>query len=59
MISSSRSDLLKGYVIGVVLALLLTTFASFSRIGRDALSTLTAMLNPLPADRRQVAAPHL
>jgi NitT/TauT family transport system permease protein len=45
----SLAVLLKGYAIGVALAMLLTTFAAFSRIGRDALSTLNAMFNPLPA----------
>lgn len=38
----------KAYVIGIVSALLLTTLAISSRLGRDFLSTLTSMLNPLP-----------
>ena len=45
----SLSVLLRGYVLGVVCALLLTTLAVSTRFGRDLLSTLTAMFNPLPA----------
>ena len=41
--------LLKGYVAGLVLAALLTAFASVSRIGADLLETLTSMFNPLPS----------
>ncbi|HVM78297.1 MAG TPA: ABC transporter permease subunit [Stellaceae bacterium] len=41
--------LLMGYVAGVAVAAALTTFAVSTRIGTDFLSTLTAMLNPLPA----------
>lgn len=41
--------LLQGYLAGVVLAFLLTTLAVSTQIGRDLLSTLTAMFNPLPA----------
>lgn len=41
--------LLQGYVAGIVLAFLLTTLAISTQIGRDLLSTLTAMFNPLPA----------
>jgi NitT/TauT family transport system permease protein len=41
--------LFKGYVLGLVLAALLTAFASMSRIGADLLETLTAMFNPLPS----------
>jgi len=41
--------LLKGYVIGLILAGLLTAFASAGRIGADFLETLTAMFNPLPS----------
>jgi NitT/TauT family transport system permease protein len=41
--------LLKGYIIGLVLAALLTAFASAGRIGADLLETLTAMFNPLPS----------
>jgi NitT/TauT family transport system permease protein len=43
------SLLLKGYVIGVAIALLLTALASVSRLGADLLETLTAMFNPLPS----------
>lgn len=45
----SLTVLLKGYVAGIVLAFLLTTLAVSTQIGRDILSTLTAMFNPLPA----------
>ncbi|WP_416759885.1 ABC transporter permease [Roseateles sp. So40a] len=41
--------LLQGYALGVVLALALTALATSSRWGRDLLSSLTAMFNPLPA----------
>jgi NitT/TauT family transport system permease protein len=41
--------LAQGYVAGVVLAFLLTTLAVSTQFGRDLLSTLTAMFNPLPA----------
>ncbi|WLG90644.1 ABC transporter permease [Pseudomonas cucumis] len=41
--------LLKGYLIGIVLAFVLTTLAVSTRFGRDLLSTLTSMFNPLPA----------
>jgi NitT/TauT family transport system permease protein len=43
------SLLLKGYVTGLVIAGILTAFASVSRIGADLLETLTAMFNPLPS----------
>jgi len=43
------SLLLKGYAAGLVVAGLLTAFASVSRIGADLLETLTAMFNPLPS----------
>ena len=45
----SLSVLLKGYVIGIVLAFLLTTLAVSTQLGRDLLSTCTSMFNPLPA----------
>ena len=45
----SVSLLLKGYLLGTLLALLISALAISTRIGRDLLSTLTAMLNPLPA----------
>jgi NitT/TauT family transport system permease protein len=41
--------LLKGYAAGLVLAGLLTAFASATRIGADLLETLTSMFNPLPS----------
>jgi NitT/TauT family transport system permease protein len=41
--------LLQGYAAGVAGAFVLTTLAMATRIGRDVLETLTAMLNPLPA----------
>lgn len=43
------SLLLKGYFAGLLLAALLTAFASVSRVGADLLETLTAMFNPLPS----------
>ena len=43
------SLLLKGYVAGLAIAMLLTAFASVSRVGADLLETLTAMFNPLPS----------
>lgn len=45
----SLGILLQGYALGVALALGLTTLAVSTRLGRDLLSTLTAMFNPLPA----------
>ena len=41
--------LLQGYAAGVLGAFVLTTLAMATRLGRDVLETLTAMLNPLPA----------
>jgi NitT/TauT family transport system permease protein len=41
--------LLKGYIAGLLLAAVLTAFASASRIGSDLLETLTSMFNPLPS----------
>ena len=41
--------LLQGYAAGVLGAFVLTTLAMATRVGRDVLETLTAMLNPLPA----------
>ncbi|MBD3844089.1 ABC transporter permease subunit [Bosea sp. SSUT16] len=41
--------LAQGYAAGVVLAFVLTTLAVSTQLGRDLLSTLTAMFNPLPA----------
>ncbi len=48
-IGASLAVLLQGYALGVAGALLLTTLALGSRLGRDLLETLTAMFNPLPA----------
>lgn len=41
--------LVKGYAAGLILAGVLTAFASTSRIGADLLEILTAMFNPLPS----------
>lgn len=41
--------LLKGYLVGIVLAFALTTLAVSTQFGRDLLGTLTSMFNPLPA----------
>ncbi len=49
MVWNSITVLITGYVIGIVIATLLTTAAATTRFGSDILSTLTAMLNPLPA----------
>lgn len=49
MVWNSITVLLAGYAIGIVIASLLTTLAVATRFGSDLLSTLTAMLNPLPA----------
>jgi NitT/TauT family transport system permease protein len=46
---TSLRVLLMGYAIGVALAAVLTIIAVTTRFGTDLLSTLTAMLNPLPA----------
>lgn len=48
-IGNSLRVLVTGYVIGVVLACLMTSLAVSNKFGRDALSALTAMFNPLPA----------
>jgi NitT/TauT family transport system permease protein len=45
----SLKVLLQGYAAGVLLAFALTTLAVSTQLGRDLLSTLTAMFNPLPA----------
>ena len=45
----SISVLLKGYAVGVLVAMLLTSLAVSTRLGNDLLATLTAMFNPLPA----------
>lgn len=41
--------LIQGYVVGLLLAMVLTIIASATRIGADFLETLTAMFNPLPS----------
>ncbi len=45
----SLSVLIRGYAIGVVLAFALTSLAVSTRMGRDLLTMLTAMFNPLPS----------
>jgi NitT/TauT family transport system permease protein len=45
----SMSVLLRGYALGVVFAFALTSVAVSTRIGRDLLTMLTAMFNPLPS----------
>ena len=45
----SLQVLLKAYVLGIVAAFVLTTLAVSTRFGRDLLSTLTSMFDPLPA----------
>jgi len=45
----SLTVLLQGYLGGILAAFILTTLAVSTQIGRDLLSTLTAMFNPLPA----------
>ena len=45
----SISLLLQGYLLGAVLAFALTALAVSTRFGRDLLSTLVSMFNPLPA----------
>jgi len=46
---NSLELLLTGYAIGISIAAVLVILAVGSRIGSDLLTTLTAMLNPLPA----------
>ncbi|WP_372387300.1 ABC transporter permease [Xanthomonas axonopodis] len=46
---NSMAMLLKGYTIGVICAMVITTLAITTKLGNDLLTTLTAMLNPLPA----------
>ncbi len=45
----SLSLLLQGYLLGAALAFALTALAVSTRFGRDLLSTLVSMFNPLPA----------
>ena len=49
MVWNSITILVTGYAIGLAIAAVLTTAAITTRFGSDLLSTLTAMLNPLPA----------
>ncbi|HET7826661.1 MAG TPA: ABC transporter permease [Anaeromyxobacter sp.] len=46
---ASLGVLFQGYAAGLVLAALLTAFATATRIGTDLLETLTAMFSPLPS----------
>ncbi len=46
---ASLRVLVQGYVLGVAAAFALTTAAVSTQLGRDLLSTLTSMFNPLPA----------
>jgi NitT/TauT family transport system permease protein len=48
-VASSIQVLLKGYALGLTLAMLLTGLAMMSRLGDDLLETLTSAFNPLPA----------
>jgi NitT/TauT family transport system permease protein len=48
-VALSLKVLLQGYALGVMFAFVLTTLAVSTRFGRDLLSALTAMFNPLPA----------
>ncbi|MFT4243776.1 MAG: ABC transporter permease [Acidovorax sp.] len=45
----SLAVLVKGYLAGIAGAFVLTALAVSTQLGRDLLSTLTAMFNPLPA----------
>jgi NitT/TauT family transport system permease protein len=48
-VSNSVQLLLKGYAVGLALAMTLTALAIMSRMGTDLLETLTSAFNPLPA----------
>ncbi len=48
-VAVSLAVLLQGYAAGVFAAFVLTSVAISTRIGRDLLSVLTSMFNPLPA----------
>jgi NitT/TauT family transport system permease protein len=48
-VMNSVKLLLKGYALGLVLAMLFTSLAMMSRLGNDLLETLTSAFNPLPA----------
>jgi NitT/TauT family transport system permease protein len=46
---NSMQLLLKGYALGLALAMAFTALAMMSRVGNDLLETLTSAFNPLPA----------
>ena len=46
---ASLAVLVQGYLLGIAGALVLTTLAVSTQLGRDLLTTLTSMFNPLPA----------
>jgi NitT/TauT family transport system permease protein len=48
-VANSIVLLLKGYTLGLALAMLFTALAMMSRLGNDLLETLTSAFNPLPA----------
>ena len=48
-VANSVVLLLKGYGLGLALAMLFTALAMMSRLGNDLLETLTSAFNPLPA----------
>lgn len=48
-ILTSLGVLLIGYAVGIFTAIIMAVIAMTSRLGRDLLTTLTAMFNPLPA----------
>ena len=48
-ILTSLGVLLLGYAVGIFIAIIMAVIAMTSRLGRDLLTTLTAMFNPLPA----------
>lgn len=48
-VAISLNVLVKGYLLGIVLAFAMTSLAVSTQLGRDLLSSLTAMFNPLPA----------
>jgi NitT/TauT family transport system permease protein len=48
-VATSVQLLLRGYAMGLALAMVFTTLAMMSRLGSDLLDTLTAAFNPLPA----------
>jgi len=48
-IITSLGVLLLGYAVGIFIAIIMAVIAMTSKLGRDLLTTLTAMFNPLPA----------